>query len=165
MVTLERVSWRSPPLFNYRASRDELTARFGPPSAVDLDSNGLGSFDAWMVRFECGLQIAIWQFNSDPWGVAITAENAPREVEIHANHPELHHLLFHLGLHVVAITRWAPDPTRVGERLWTLCRQDDNGHRHVVDNYTSRCEAESVAAAFAARGHKQLYWVEPDHAS
>lgn len=46
-------------------------------------------------------------------------------------------------------------------RRYGLYRQDDNGHRFLMETLESREAAEAVEAAYAARGHKQLYWVEP----
>jgi hypothetical protein len=45
---------------------------------------------------------------------------------------------------------------------WIVRRQDDNGNRYVVSRHATRADAEAVAAEFEARGHKQLYWIEPD---
>jgi hypothetical protein len=42
---------------------------------------------------------------------------------------------------------------------WIVWRQDDNGNRFEVVRKDSRAEAEEVAAAMEARGHKQTYWV------
>jgi hypothetical protein len=42
---------------------------------------------------------------------------------------------------------------------WTVWRQDDNGNRFEVARKDSRVEAEELAAAMEARGHKQTYWV------
>jgi len=42
---------------------------------------------------------------------------------------------------------------------WTVWRQDDNGNRFEVARKDSSAEAEELAAAMEARGHKQLYWV------
>lgn len=47
------------------------------------------------------------------------------------------------------------------ERGWCVMRQDDNGNRFVVAAQLTEPEASLLAAAYAARGHKQLYWVEP----
>jgi hypothetical protein len=52
----------------------------------------------------------------------------------------------------------APDP----EGTWTVHRQDDNGNRFVVQTGLTRAEAERLAAEFEAKGHKQVYWVEPE---
>jgi hypothetical protein len=41
-------------------------------------------------------------------------------------------------------------------------RQDDNGNRFVVRKGLSRDEAERLVAELDARGHKQLYWAEPE---
>ncbi|WP_354642159.1 SPOR domain-containing protein [Kitasatospora camelliae] len=45
-----------------------------------------------------------------------------------------------------------------------VMRQDDNGNRYRVAGGMSRAEAEDLAATLEARGHKQLYWVEPEAA-
>jgi hypothetical protein len=42
---------------------------------------------------------------------------------------------------------------------WIVWRQDDNGNRFEVIRKDSRAEADKVAAAMEARGHKQTYWV------
>jgi hypothetical protein len=42
---------------------------------------------------------------------------------------------------------------------WTVWRQDDNGNQFEVARKDSRVEAEELAAAMQARGHKQTYWV------
>ena len=44
---------------------------------------------------------------------------------------------------------------------WTAWRQDDNGNLYVVSRHDTRAQADAVAAAMAARGHKQSYWVAP----
>jgi len=89
-----------------------------------------------------------------------TDDDAIRNVEIHANEREFRHLLFHVRVDATRVDRWTPDPTHVGRREWTVWRQDDNGQRYAIDSFTSRCEADAVAATFTSRGHKQLYWVE-----
>lgn len=45
---------------------------------------------------------------------------------------------------------------------WSVHRQDDHGNRFIVLAGLSREEAERLVAEFEARGHKQLYWTEPD---
>lgn len=50
------------------------------------------------------------------------------------------------------------EPTR-----WALWRLDDNDNRFVVAVFARREEAEAVARAFEAHGHKQTYWVELAH--
>ena len=44
-------------------------------------------------------------------------------------------------------------------RRWIVWRQDDNGNRFEVGRRESRAEADELAAAMEARGHKQTYWV------
>ncbi len=43
---------------------------------------------------------------------------------------------------------------------WILFRQDDNGNRYEMARFPSREAAETAAARYQARGHKQLYYVE-----
>ena len=45
-----------------------------------------------------------------------------------------------------------------------MVRQDDNGNRFIVAAGLTESEASLLSAAYAARGHKQLYWVEPTEA-
>lgn len=49
-----------------------------------------------------------------------------------------------------------PDPDA---ETWTVWRTDDTGNTFVVRENLTREDAERVAAEFAARGHKQTYWV------
>ena len=46
------------------------------------------------------------------------------------------------------------------DRSWRVMRQDDNGNRYVVAASLTHAEAQLMMTAFAARAHKQLYWVE-----
>jgi hypothetical protein len=43
---------------------------------------------------------------------------------------------------------------------YELWRQDDNGNRVRIDVFESAAAAEAARAAFEARAHKQMYWVE-----
>lgn len=43
---------------------------------------------------------------------------------------------------------------------WCLLRLDDNGNEFVVSCGHTRGEALSLAHAYQARGHKQLYWAQ-----
>lgn len=52
------------------------------------------------------------------------------------------------------------DGTTPPENSWCLWRLDDNGNRFLVRRFADRTEAEAVAAAYEARGHKQRYFVE-----
>lgn len=44
---------------------------------------------------------------------------------------------------------------------YELWRQDDNGNRLRIDVFATVVEAEAARAMYEARGHKQMYWVEP----
>lgn len=56
-LPLDEVSWTSPPLGSAEYSRSFLEARFGEPQLSNLDSNGLGPFDAWLMRFDSELEV------------------------------------------------------------------------------------------------------------
>jgi hypothetical protein len=45
---------------------------------------------------------------------------------------------------------------------WTVYRQDDNGNRFVVQRRLSQEEALRLVAVLEARGHKQVYWADPE---
>lgn len=46
--------------------------------------------------------------------------------------------------------------------FWAVWRTDDNGNTFVVREHLSRSEAKAIADEFEARGHKQIYWIEPE---
>ena len=48
------------------------------------------------------------------------------------------------------------------QRMWTVHRQDDNGNRFVVQTHLSREDAEQLVSKFEAKGHKQVYWADPE---
>lgn len=50
----------------------------------------------------------------------------------------------------------------IREQTWAVYRQDDNGNRFVVSTRLGREEAKRLVAEFEARGHKQVYWAEPE---
>ncbi|MEV4414311.1 hypothetical protein [Catellatospora sp. NPDC049609] len=52
-----------------------------------------------------------------------------------------------------------PQDEREPAQPWVVWRQDDNGNRFEVRRCATREQAETLAAEFEARGHKQLYWV------
>ena len=151
------MSWTSPPLACFTAMAPAIEARFGPPAERDLDSNGVGLFDAHVLRFGCGLEVALWRFHGD---------SEPSTFEIHANQRDLAHIAFHLGVPVTEMSPWIDrDGTPVaapGPRSVIVVRSDDNGNEATVTRVTSRCEAEAIVREYEARGHKQLYWIADD---
>jgi uncharacterized protein YhfF len=46
-------------------------------------------------------------------------------------------------------------------RSWALFRQDEHGNRSLVVDTADRAEAERLLAEYEAKGHKQVYWIEP----
>jgi hypothetical protein len=61
-----------------------------------------------------------------------------------------------------AVLDGAAHPDLSAAATWTVRRQDDNGNRFVVQTGLSRDEAERLVAELEARGHKQVYWSEPE---
>jgi hypothetical protein len=43
---------------------------------------------------------------------------------------------------------------------WRVLRLDDNGNTFAIAEVASELDARAIAAAFEARGHKQMYFVE-----
>jgi hypothetical protein len=164
---LERVAWSSPPLASFQAVRREIEQRFGPPAARDLDSNGMGPFDAYCGRCACGLEIVLWRFHLHPVirdGRSVDPEIEPSGFEIHANQLDLEHIAFHLAVPCESMSLWhkwngPPNAPQAPQRFLVM-RLDDNANTFVVRTASSSCEAEAVAREYTRRGHKQTYWVE-----
>jgi aminoglycoside 6'-N-acetyltransferase len=47
------------------------------------------------------------------------------------------------------------------EALWRVLRRDDNANTFVMRDGLAREAALAIAREFEARGHKQVYWIEP----
>jgi hypothetical protein len=156
------VTWKGPPLMNFRASRATMQRSFGEPHQIDIDSNGLGLFGAWSLRFPCGLEMCLWIFHSRRDFSEIADIDEPANIEVHANAAHEKHIRFHLPFPVINTSRWEPSPMGPEPLVWRVLRQDDNGNVFEVERLPSRCEANAVVASFEARGHKQMYWVEQD---
>jgi hypothetical protein len=156
------VEWKSPALFSLRLSRAAIVAVLGEPHGANLDSNGIGLFDAWALRFSCGLEVTISIFHvrtGSPWE-EITDPEEPAAVEIHASERDFDHIRFHLPLPMTGLSRWEPDTMVESPRDWLVVRQDDSGNRYEVSAFSSECEARNTARTFEERGHKQMYWVQ-----
>lgn len=158
-VPLHDVAWQSAPVVYLQRSRASLESRFGAPRLVDLDSNGIGLFDAWLLRFDCGLEVALWWFHQHPnWRHARPEDTT--FVPVLSNETELGHILFHLGEERASVETYESNIGVDGPACWQVRRLDDNGNEFEVACVTSRCQAEAMALAFEARGHKQSYWAQ-----
>lgn len=167
-VRLTKVEWTSSPLVAFPAMEASIAARFGPPTARDLDTNGIGLFDCHLLRFPCGLEVSLWRLHLNLQGREIDPAAEPSVFEVYSNTSEIEHALFHLGIPLAdAWHSLRPDGTPIlppAPPAFVVMRADDNGNRVEVTRLTSRCEAESIAATYESRGHKQTYWVEEDPA-
>jgi hypothetical protein len=159
----EDISWKSPPVFNFNVNRRVVVERFGQPQVVKADLEGWGLYDAWCMRFACGLELTLCQFevNTEGDGMRfVEGDEDSRNCQIYGTDRERGHLLFHLALPITKVHPWVPDNSHVGRADWRVMRQDYNGGVAEVAAVTSRCEAQAIATKFEERGHKQLYWVE-----
>jgi hypothetical protein len=160
-VVLPSVAWTCPPLAAFEMMMAPFEERFGAPVARDLDSNGIGLFDAHCLGFPCGLEAVVWRFHLGQGLQSIAPVREPSFYEIHANQRDLAHLAFHLGVPEAKMTRWTdlagkPDAPDLARRV-VLMRLDDNGNEYEVARFTNRCEGAEAQRMYEARGHKQLY--------
>lgn len=52
------------------------------------------------------------------------------------------------------------DDASLNNGLWSVCSQDDNGNRFVVQSHLRKYEANRLVAELESHGHKQMYWME-----
>ncbi len=160
-VVLPSVAWTSPPLAVFQMMMATFEERFGAPLERDLDSNGIGRFDAHCLGFPCGLETVVWRFHLGRGLHPIDPTREPSFYEIHANQRDLAHLGFHLAVPEECMSRWtnaagAPVAPHA-QRGVVLMRLDDNGNEYEVARFTNRCEGADALRTYEARGHKQLY--------
>ena len=151
------VSWKGEPLVSFRRARAALEVDLGPPQARDLDSNGMGRYDAWALRFGCGLEVLLLAFQ-----INSRMETIPKDrdtwVEIQSNETDFAHIVAHLPFEVGEVSPWMPDRRTARPPRWTVMREDDNANTFEVATYGTRCEAEMRIRDFEAHHHKQTYW-------
>src|SRR5689334_22837361 len=106
IVVVTRPTWTSPPLAAFEALAGTMDARFGPPSERNLDSNGIGLFDALCLRFTCGLEVGLSRFHLGAQMRPIDPAIEPSRFEIHSNQRDLAHIAFHLEVPVGEMSLW-----------------------------------------------------------
>lgn len=145
-------TWKSSPILWMDIDRQTIVDRFGAKHDDGVMSH-FGPFDAWVLRFPCGLECSVAWIHGH--------SDIPSGAEIYASACEPAHLLFHLDL---AARRWGQSSAEdiVEPTPWRVMRQDDNGNVAIAHRVTTECEARGLAAEYEARGHKQLYWIEHD---
>jgi hypothetical protein len=144
----EGVKWRTFEVALSDAEFSSVRNRFGEPHP-DVDFlDGIGPMKAWMSRFPCGCELAVWEVDG------ITGRN----VRVLSNDPDLDHVLHHFALPV----SWRIEPKDAPFPIerWSLFRQDDNGNRFHIRDFDSMFSAECARREFEGRGHKQLYTIE-----
>lgn len=160
---IDRVTWRSPALAVFEAMAPAIEARFGPPSERDLDSNGIGPFDALCLRFSCGLEVGLRRYHCGAELRVIDAAVEPSRYEVYANQRDLEHIAFHLEVPIELMQRWTERDGHAlvdrAPRSFVVMRTDDNANDVEVRRVTSRCEAEALVQGYEARGHRQSYWI------
>jgi hypothetical protein len=162
VVLTEELTWSSPGLAGFVTMAPPIEARFGPPVARDLDSNGLGLFDVRCLRFPCGLEVALWQFQRGDQQQELDPATEPFMFEIHANQRDLAHIAFHLEVPLETMSVWTDHdgvPLATAPSTVIVMRTDDNGNDVEVRRLTNRCEATALVREYEARAHKQTYWI------
>jgi hypothetical protein len=160
----EDVAWDPRPLVSLQKARSFLCTALGPPQARDVESDGIGPYDLWAMRFACGLEVLLLAFHWDlQAGVALDPDQENRVV-LESSSADWAHIAIHLPFDAGAVTVWMPDRRASDPLDWTVLRQDDNGNVFEVQSCSSRCEAHGIARKLESHGHKQIYWVtERDH--
>jgi hypothetical protein len=152
---------RELPLLSCKISKGVIEARFGPHHAEsDQRDPRPGPCQYWQIEFPCGLKLVLQGPVSD--------REEHVTIQVHADQPEIDHILQHLDLRESALWRADTDGENWAEVChcfqaddgWLLKRLDENGNAFTVfDNLSSRA-AHCLADMFASRGHKQSYWAE-----
>ncbi|MCX5743102.1 MAG: hypothetical protein NT062_11480 [Proteobacteria bacterium] len=163
-LVVTELTWTSPPLAVFEAMAATMEARFGPPSERDLDSNGVGLFDALCVRFSCGLEVGLSRFHLGAQLRTVDPATDPSRFEIHANQRDLAHIGFHLGVPIEMMSLWTDrdgvPQVMAPPNAVIVMRTGDDGNDAEVTRLTNRCQAAALVSEFEARGHKQAYWIE-----
>ena len=154
----DRVSWKREPLVAFRQSRSVLEATLGLPQARDIDSNGLGLYDLWALRFHCDLDVLLLAFHDSKF-VPVPPE-LENWVDLQSNDTDCAHIAAHLPFDLGELSPWLPDRRAARPCSWLVMRQDDNGNVFEVTRCTTRCEAQFRVDVLESAGHKQTYWVD-----
>jgi hypothetical protein len=154
----EDVPWNRLPLVSLRKSRSFLTGALGQPQAREVESDGIGPYDLWAMRFPCGLEVLLLAFHRAPDFSPLSPDDAG-SVVLESSSVDWAHIAAHLPFDVGELSVWTPDRRLPGPCDWTVMRQDDNGNVFEVRSCSSSCEAEALARELESHGHKQTYWV------
>jgi hypothetical protein len=146
------------PLLCLSLPRAAFAVRFGLPDHAAGVLDGVGSFDAWNLRPPCGLEIDV-MLVYDALQADGSIGESPQNADVVASADDIDHVLFHLG--ATGAAAWRNPSAQPAVLRFVVRRSDDNGGEFEVARFTSRCEANAAASALTARGHKQMYWVEP----
>jgi len=146
------------PLLCLSLPRAVFAATFGPPNETAGVLVGIGSFDAWDLRPPCGLEINV-MLTYDALQVDGSVGEPSQNAEVVASADDIDHVLFHLG--ATGALAWRNPRSQPAVSRFVVRRSDDNGGEFEVARFTSRCEADATVSELTARGHKQMYWVEP----
>ena len=148
--------WPGPMLLVAELPRTQLRTEFGSPQWVDVRREGVAPFDAWLVRFDCGLDVGMRSFEGR--ALPTPTRNHRDAIEVYASHRDRDHLLFHLGLSREQVVAAKAHRLVDAPRAHQVLRLDDNGNQFQVTRTSSACEANAIAQAYEAKGHKQTYW-------
>lgn len=118
--------------------------------------------------------VELWFFEL-PWGQRITLEYhltigqfdiylGLLEVDAVLDYLELRDKTCYLHHEMIRLLKNTSPKFFEGLGKFDLYRQDDNGNKIFMKSYESQRVADYYRKLYEERGHKQLYWVEKEHA-
>jgi hypothetical protein len=126
-----------------------LVARLGPPHGFDEDPYpglGVGPVDGWRFVATCGLD------------VRILFDRKRRVASLIATSTDVAHVRRHVDL-AGADLRIHDDPSGRAPARFEIWRQDDHGHRFLMEVWVSESGAACRLAELERSAHKQTYWI------
>jgi hypothetical protein len=149
-------------VFSAVISHQDVAARYGPKhSDHPPDWDAPGPVELWFFELPWGHKITLEAHTSIAY-LNVYLESLEIDAVIDFLDLRSHDVFIDTGK-VQLLRNRCPIFTR-GIEPCSLYRLDDNGNTALVHRYESRRVADYHRALYEARGHKQVYWVEPDAA-
>jgi len=135
----------------------QIEASTGIPFVKDLEP-GLGMF--WFATAATATRAWLFAESIDgPSDVRGKTSVSTREIIGGENDlaGAIEELLEEMNLRTSDLAWIHPDLKLTPHALW---RQDDHGHRYLVETFPSRADARFALREFESHHHKQFYWIE-----
>ncbi len=138
---------------------DSFVKQFGPhhldhPSGWDAP----GPVELWFFELPWGLKVGLeYHLSISEFNVAVDRF----ENEAMLNYLDLGRHTHYWNFGSIELHKNAVPVLSEGLHPHSLYRLDDNGNTVLMRTYESRRVADYFQLVYEARGHRQLYWVEP----